>query len=324
MRLLTATVLTFYLLTCCALAGPSSSHLALTFPDTGTYTYWIQAKSGTISVLPITVSHKGTVSVAGTVSAGDVLCALDAHTGQVATSPVAAGAKGGVQPIMLHVSDFKSLSPALPGGNVTVSPASTVPDKNAAAAGGFGRLMVFIIGLIVLGGVIWMIRRMIVTRGEPLAALARKAGVEIVDPVEIDKEANAPLPVYTPPAQRPLDVVPDAATAPPRAGVQVGPALNLPEIPQLVGLQGLVAGSMFTLSDPLITIGRDGDNTIVLAENTVSRHHAQLVRERSGKIMLIDESSANGVYVNGERVQRAALQAGDEVKIGDNYFRFEG
>jgi len=87
-------------------------------------------------------------------------------------------------------------------------------------------------------------------------------------------------------------------------------------------LQGIAAGSTFALTAGDLTIGRDGESEIVLAENTVSRQHARVQRDSSGQWTLLDLGSANGVYVNGMRVQRAILSAGDEVKIGDNYFRF--
>ena len=53
----------------------------------------------------------------------------------------------------------------------------------------------------------------------------------------------------------------------------------------------------------------------------VSRPHA--VFEAVGEAMTIrDLQSHNGTYVNGQRVESAALRSGDEVKIGGYQIRF--
>lgn len=65
-----------------------------------------------------------------------------------------------------------------------------------------------------------------------------------------------------------------------------------------------------------ITIGRAPDNTITLDHPQVSRYHAMI--ERLGTRQRIkDLKSANGVFVNGQRIEREAwLNEGDEVRIG--------
>ena len=110
----------------------------------------------------------------------------------------------------------------------------------------------------------------------------------------------------------------------PSASAARGPGLTLTTAPaaMLIGIQGLVAGGTFALSTGDVLVGRDGDNDIVLAENMVSRRHARLRRDPQGRFVLTDLGSANGVHVNGMRVARAYLAAGDEIKIGDNFFRF--
>ena len=94
-------------------------------------------------------------------------------------------------------------------------------------------------------------------------------------------------------------------------------------MPYLVGMEGIVAGSRFLLSSPKMTIGRDDDNDIAVSDKTISRRHAALVRDEKYGYQLIDEQSANGVYVNNLRVARIFLQTGDRIKIGDCQFRFE-
>lgn len=67
-----------------------------------------------------------------------------------------------------------------------------------------------------------------------------------------------------------------------------------------------------------MTIGRDGANAVVLAfDQTVSRLHAVLEHLGPGWL-LRDAGSANGTFLNGERLgSERLLQSGDEIGIGD-------
>jgi pSer/pThr/pTyr-binding forkhead associated (FHA) protein len=65
------------------------------------------------------------------------------------------------------------------------------------------------------------------------------------------------------------------------------------------------------------TIGRQEGNVIRLTERNISRRHARLFRAK-GHWIIEDLDSYNGVFVNSERVkQRAAVNNGDTVQIGD-------
>jgi pSer/pThr/pTyr-binding forkhead associated (FHA) protein len=48
---------------------------------------------------------------------------------------------------------------------------------------------------------------------------------------------------------------------------------------------------------------------------TVSRRHAEITRNGTS-FELVDQRSLNGTYVNGERVDRATLTNGAEVRVG--------
>ncbi|QLA14666.1 FHA domain-containing protein [Desulfolutivibrio sulfoxidireducens] len=66
-----------------------------------------------------------------------------------------------------------------------------------------------------------------------------------------------------------------------------------------------------------MTIGRGPDNALVLdqADHSASRHHAAITVD--GPVVVVtDRGSTNGVLVNGERVERAAITSGDEVQMG--------
>jgi len=70
------------------------------------------------------------------------------------------------------------------------------------------------------------------------------------------------------------------------------------------------------LLDPFIEIGRAVDNDIVITSKRVSREHACIQKE-GRKWMLADRSSANGTFLNGDRVLTPVeLRDGDQISIG--------
>jgi pSer/pThr/pTyr-binding forkhead associated (FHA) protein len=62
-------------------------------------------------------------------------------------------------------------------------------------------------------------------------------------------------------------------------------------------------------------IGRGKNNDIVLADGTVSRNHAKIIRSEKD-YLIIDLGSYNGTSVNGTPVQNAMLKDKDQIKIG--------
>lgn len=67
------------------------------------------------------------------------------------------------------------------------------------------------------------------------------------------------------------------------------------------------------------TIGRTADNDIVLNHGDVSSSHAQLIEKENGDIVIADSSSANGTFVNGQKISSQILRAGDRVLIANKY-----
>ncbi|MGH9446482.1 MAG: SpoIIE family protein phosphatase [Terriglobia bacterium] len=63
------------------------------------------------------------------------------------------------------------------------------------------------------------------------------------------------------------------------------------------------------------TLGRQGDNDLVLLDNRISRRHARIVRDPRGYV-LEDIASRHGTHVNGERVDRCLLHDGDRIGLG--------
>ncbi len=64
------------------------------------------------------------------------------------------------------------------------------------------------------------------------------------------------------------------------------------------------------------TIGRAPDNDVVLEHRTVSNHHARL--SWSGSALLLEDlSSANGTYLDGQRVKTARTRPGADLRLGE-------
>ena len=83
----------------------------------------------------------------------------------------------------------------------------------------------------------------------------------------------------------------------------------------LVVKRGANAGSTFLIDKDTTTAGRHPESDIFLDDVTVSRRHADFVREGQSFVVR-DVGSLNGTYLNRERIESAPLTAGDEVQIG--------
>jgi pSer/pThr/pTyr-binding forkhead associated (FHA) protein/Zn-dependent protease with chaperone function len=81
-------------------------------------------------------------------------------------------------------------------------------------------------------------------------------------------------------------------------------------------------GERYTLRRRHTRIGRNLDNDIVIANDRVSRYHAEIVRE-GGELMITDAGSRNGVWLNGSKVTAPTpLRSGDNVRLGRQEFTF--
>jgi hypothetical protein len=80
---------------------------------------------------------------------------------------------------------------------------------------------------------------------------------------------------------------------------------------------GKATGFSFIVQDRLV-IGRDSDGPGRLADDPeLSRHHAEIARAPNGEFTITDLASTNGTFVNGTRVNAAAvLCTGDEIDVG--------
>ena len=83
----------------------------------------------------------------------------------------------------------------------------------------------------------------------------------------------------------------------------------------LVVKRGPNAGSRYALDTDVVHVGRHPESEIFLDDITVSRRHAEFLRE-GRDFSVRDVGSLNGTYVNRERIEQSPLTHGDEVQIG--------
>jgi pSer/pThr/pTyr-binding forkhead associated (FHA) protein len=77
------------------------------------------------------------------------------------------------------------------------------------------------------------------------------------------------------------------------------------------GASGQVSIGLATVS-----LGRSADCDVVLPDEAVSRHHAE-IRVQHDRYLLVDTGSRNGTYLNRHPVTKAAvLRDGDAIAIG--------
>jgi phosphoserine phosphatase RsbU/P len=71
-----------------------------------------------------------------------------------------------------------------------------------------------------------------------------------------------------------------------------------------------------------LTIGRSSRNDICIGDPFASRLHAEL-RKEADHVMLVDMGSANGTFLNSQRVTGAVpLQVGDRIRIGETEIEY--
>lgn len=78
---------------------------------------------------------------------------------------------------------------------------------------------------------------------------------------------------------------------------------------------------VISVGEGALRIGRGIGADVVLEDRSVSRRHA-VVTCRNGEVVLLDDRSLNGVWVNGDRVGQATLRDGDSIAVGDVQMRF--
>jgi len=86
-------------------------------------------------------------------------------------------------------------------------------------------------------------------------------------------------------------------------------------MPQLRVFTGRKLRDVVEIDVPGLIIGRSSESDLVLPSEIISRTHCQVVEAGEGHVLL-DLNSKSGVFVNGRRTHRHALQYGDKIEVG--------
>jgi hypothetical protein len=86
--------------------------------------------------------------------------------------------------------------------------------------------------------------------------------------------------------------------------------------------EGTAEEQIYPFTGEVLSLGRGRDNDVqVKNDSKVSRYHCKLYR-RGPNFYIEDNKSANGTLVNGELITERRLFGGEEVIIGETFFRF--
>jgi len=81
---------------------------------------------------------------------------------------------------------------------------------------------------------------------------------------------------------------------------------------------------VYQIEKPVINIGRQLSNDIIVEDKRVSRYHAQIKYQSDGQFVIFDLGSTNGITVNGTpHLRQYTLHSGDHFTIGNYDFYFE-
>jgi pSer/pThr/pTyr-binding forkhead associated (FHA) protein len=83
----------------------------------------------------------------------------------------------------------------------------------------------------------------------------------------------------------------------------------------------LTDGREYVIGGPSMVFGRDAGCDVVITDKNVSRRHAEIMATPKGYVLI--DSSTNGTFINGERVEgQRVLSRADVIRIGSDEFRF--
>lgn len=89
----------------------------------------------------------------------------------------------------------------------------------------------------------------------------------------------------------------------------------------LVIIYGDDLGRRIPLGAEPTIIGRSSKCDVQLDQESVSRNHARISRQRNNYVIR-DLGSTNGTYVNDELIDEVVLRDGDQIKVGRTIFKF--
>ncbi len=207
----------------------------------------------------------------------------------------------------------------LAGDIPTVAPESdaakqkpAAPAKKKTPLG--SALLQFLVALILVAAVVYIVYLVLKGKGVTMKGALEKAGIDV-------DEGTLPPPAEAGPTNPPLD--PNlVGPAPGSATAAAPPAAPSVSGPRLVGVSGTYAGAVFAIKSPATILGRDPSCDVALPDDhTASRRHARIAT--NGGVVIHDEGSSNGTFVNGEKVTEREIKPGDDIQVGSTRFRYE-
>jgi len=94
------------------------------------------------------------------------------------------------------------------------------------------------------------------------------------------------------------------------------PYYQMPDRGKIQITRGVLADTTFFIKKDMTTIGSYPDNDIFLSDKSVSRKHAAIKTDEGKRYEIRDFGSANGLYINGEKIERKFLRDGDLIRFG--------
>lgn len=103
------------------------------------------------------------------------------------------------------------------------------------------------------------------------------------------------------------------------------PALSEERLPQwsLVATSSWMTGKEFKVGPDKVLVGRGSQCELVIPGTHLSRQHAE-VEVRGNQLLVRDLGSANGTYINNQRITEALANQGDEVRFDIYPFKIKG
>lgn len=89
----------------------------------------------------------------------------------------------------------------------------------------------------------------------------------------------------------------------------------------LVCVDGTLSGQEFEIPPTGLIVGREGH--VRVPDEFLSRRHFELFRDADGAIRVRDLGSRNGTFLNTVAARDTKVNAGDEIRAGENTFRIE-
>jgi len=87
-------------------------------------------------------------------------------------------------------------------------------------------------------------------------------------------------------------------------------------------LSGSLVGQSLELKVDKTTVGRVEDNTLQLAEPSISSHHCEILLN-GNDVVVKDLNSTNGSFIDGNKITEAVLKPGQTLRLGQVDLRID-